>query len=67
MEAHTHTNCVCSRMFSFTHIQLRIAKTIMNNKRIPGGIANLDFKLYCSAIEIKAVWYWHKHRRLIQT
>lgn len=43
---HTHTNCVCSRMLSFTHTKLRRAQTIMNNKRIPGGIANLDFKLY---------------------
>lgn len=42
----THTNCVCSRMLSFTHTKLRIAQTIMDNKRIPGGIANLDFKLY---------------------
>ena len=36
--------------------QLRIAKTIRNNKRTTGGKTNSDFKLFYRAIVIKTVF-----------
>jgi hypothetical protein len=43
---------------------LRILKTILNNKRTPGRITILDLKLYYRAIAIKTAWSLHRDRQI---
>ena len=44
----------------------RMAKTILNAKRISGGITMPDLKLYYRSIVIKMAWDWYNDRKVDQ-
>jgi hypothetical protein len=55
--------------FTWNNKKTRISKTILNNKRISGGITILDFRLYYRAIVIKKkkpTRYWYRDRQVDQ-
>jgi hypothetical protein len=58
--------------FFWNNIKLRIAKTILNNKRTSGGITIPDLKLYYRVVVIKTkqnkttAWLWYRDRQVNQ-
>jgi hypothetical protein len=44
--------------------KLRIAKTILKNKRTSEGITLPDLKMYYRAIVIETAWYWYSDRQV---
>jgi hypothetical protein len=43
--------------------KLRIAKTLLKDKRTSVGSSMPDLKLYYRAIVIKTEWYWYSNRQ----
>jgi hypothetical protein len=52
--------------FIWNNKKPRVAKTLLNDKRISGGSIMPDLKLYYRAILIKTTWYWNSNRQVDQ-
>ena len=52
--------------FIWNNKKPRIAKTLLKDKRTPGGITMPDLKLYYRAIVIKTAWFWYTDRQVNQ-
>jgi hypothetical protein len=52
--------------FIWNNKKPRIAKTLLNDKRISCGITMPGLKLYYRAIVIKIAWYWYTKRQVDQ-
>ena len=47
--------------------QKNTVKALLTKENGAGGINFSDFRLYFKATIIKTVWYWHTHKKEIQT
>jgi hypothetical protein len=52
--------------FIWNNKKTTIAKTLLKDKRIFGGITVPDIKLYYRAIVIKTAWSWYSDRQVDQ-
>jgi hypothetical protein len=50
--------------FIWNNKKPKIAKTLLNDKRISGEISMPDLKLYYREIVIKTAWYWYSDRQV---